>query len=106
MLMSTRVNWDRVLLSSNKSWYVYLLECHDGTYYCGTTTDLERRIEEHNQGVGAKYTRGRTPVTLVASRRCLNRSAACRLEAWVKSLPKSKKLTEEWWDCKYKKTQC
>ena len=45
--------------------YAYILECADGTYYCGYTNDLEKRVKTHNQGKGAKYTRPRLPVALV-----------------------------------------
>ncbi len=45
--------------------YSYILKCADGSYYCGYTNDLEKRIEKHNQGKGAKYTRARLPVALV-----------------------------------------
>ena len=45
--------------------YAYIVECADGTYYCGYTNDLEKRIETHNRGKGAKYTRPRLPVVLV-----------------------------------------
>ena len=45
--------------------YAYILKCADDTYYCGYTNDLENRIKKHNQGKGAKYTRGRLPVVLV-----------------------------------------
>ena len=48
-------------------WYVYLLRCADATLYCGVTTDMERRLREHNAGSrGAKYTRARRPVDLLA----------------------------------------
>jgi putative endonuclease len=76
------------------SWYVYLLECVDGTYYCGIAKDIDRRIEQHN-GIlpgGAKYTRTRRPVRLLASRICENKSAACSLEHTVKDAPREKKL--------------
>ena len=45
--------------------YTYILECADGTLYCGWTNDLEKRLKTHNDGKGAKYTRSRLPVTLV-----------------------------------------
>jgi putative endonuclease len=45
--------------------YAYIVECADGTYYCGYTNDLEKRIETHNRGKGAKYTKPRLPVVLV-----------------------------------------
>ena len=47
------------------SHYAYIVECADGSYYCGYTTDLEKRIKTHNSGKGAKYTRSRLPVSLV-----------------------------------------
>ncbi len=49
----------------NSRFYVYILECNDGTYYTGYTPDVERRIELHNSGRGAKYTRDRRPVRVV-----------------------------------------
>lgn len=78
---------------SNKSqWYVYLLRCSDQSLYCGVTTDLTRRVKEHNTSPkGAKYTRVRRPVTLAYSETALDRSAACKLEAAIKKLPKVKK---------------
>ena len=75
-------------------WYVYIAECADGTYYCGVTTDLLRRLDQHN-GVlpgGAKYTRTRRPVKIIASRPCVDKNAACSLEYLVKSTPREKKL--------------
>lgn len=65
-------------------WYVYLLKCSDGTLYCGSTTDLIRRLEEHARGKGARYTRGRLPIRLVAFAGTHDRSSAQKLEARVK----------------------
>lgn len=74
-------------------WYVYLLQCSDGTFYTGVTTDLTRRVEEHNGStIGAKYTRARRPVHLVYSEEASSRSSACVREAQIRSLPRSKKL--------------
>jgi putative endonuclease len=75
------------------SWHVYLLECADGTLYCGVTTDLERRIQEHNGELpgGARYTSGRRPVQLLASAIYPDRATACRVESRVKRLPRQKK---------------
>lgn len=56
--------------------YVYILRCADETLYTGYTTDLDRRVKEHNQGQGAKYTRGRKPVELVYSEEYRTRSSA------------------------------
>ncbi len=77
------------------AWFVYLLECADGSLYCGVATDLERRIAEHNGEApgGAKYTRGRRPVRLAASATCPDRASACRLERLVKRHPRSRKTS-------------
>jgi len=77
------------------SWHVYLLTCADGTLYCGVTSDLARRLAEHNgeaPGQGAKYTRARRPVALAAHAPCADKSAALRLEIAVKKRPRAAKL--------------
>ncbi|WP_251331188.1 GIY-YIG nuclease family protein [Haloplanus pelagicus] len=71
--------------------YVYVLECADGTYYTGYTTDVERRVAEHDAGEGAKYTRGRTPVDLVHVESYGTRSAAMSREHEIKSLSRQGK---------------
>ena len=71
--------------------YVYVLECADGSLYTGYTTDLERRVTEHDAGEGAKYTRGRTPVELVHAESFDSRSAAMRREYEVKELSRAGK---------------
>ncbi|MFT4889184.1 MAG: putative endonuclease [Halobacteriales archaeon] len=71
--------------------YVYVLECADGTFYTGYTTDLERRVREHDAGEGAKYTRGRTPVSVVHVERFDSRSAAMTREHEIKSLARAAK---------------
>ncbi|MFB6119781.1 MAG: GIY-YIG nuclease family protein [Halobacteriaceae archaeon] len=68
------------------SHWVYVLECADGTFYTGYTTDVERRVAEHDAGEGAKYTRGRTPVELVYTEECESRSAALSREYELKQL--------------------
>jgi len=73
-------------------WYVYLLECVDGTLYCGITTDIHRRLSEHNSGVGSKYTRSRRPVKLRALFEAKDRSEASKEEYRIKQLPRSEKL--------------
>lgn len=75
----------------SENYHVYLVRCADGTYYTGLARDLERRLAEHNRGEGARYTRGRTPVQLVASRGGMSRSAAARLERAWKALSKEEK---------------
>lgn len=75
-------------------WMVYLLECADGSYYCGICTNLERRLSEHNGEIpgGARYTRSRRPVRVLASVPCTDRAAASRIEYRVKRLKKMQKL--------------
>lgn len=72
--------------------YVYILKCSDGTFYTGWTTDIETRVNTHNSGSGAKYTRGRRPVSLVYYEELPDRSAALKREAAIKRLPRNKKL--------------
>ncbi|AXR76378.1 GIY-YIG nuclease family protein [Natrarchaeobaculum sulfurireducens] len=70
---------------------VYVLECADGSLYTGYTTDLERRVAEHNDGDGAKYTRGRTPVVVRHQERYESRSAAMSREYEIKQLTRAQK---------------
>ncbi len=70
------------------SWRVYLLRCSDGSLYCGTTTDVDRRLHKHNLGVGSRYTRSRLPVRLVWSSGELSKSAAFKEEYRIKRLSK------------------
>ena len=70
---------------------MYVIECADGTLYTGYTTDVERRVAEHDAGQGAKYTRGRTPVTLRHVESFGSRSAAMSREHAIKSLTRAEK---------------
>lgn len=72
--------------------HVYILRCADGTLYTGYTTDVERRVEEHDSGAGARYTRGRTPVELLHVETLASRSAACSREAEIKAMRRKEKL--------------
>lgn len=72
-------------------WRHYVLECSDGSYYSGSTTDLVRRVYQHNQGKGAKYTRSRLPVDIVYSEVYPNRSSAQKAEAAFKKLKRKQK---------------
>jgi len=74
------------------NWCVYLLSCADGTLYCGVTTDLARRLAEHNAATASKYTRARLPVALMASAPSPDKGAALRLELAVKQRPRTAKL--------------
>jgi putative endonuclease len=73
------------------SHHVYVLECADDSLYTGYTTDVKRRVDEHNAGEGAKYTRGRTPVSLVHTERFESRSAAMSREYAIKQLSRREK---------------
>ncbi len=74
-------------------WQVYILKCNDGTLYAGVTTDLTRRVAEHNtSALGARYTSGRRPVELVYARSFPNRSAASKEESRIKKLSRGEKL--------------
>lgn len=73
------------------SWYLYMLRCGDGSLYTGITTDVERRLEAHRSGKGAKYTRGRGPLELVYREKCEDHSAALKRELEVKALSREQK---------------
>ena len=73
-------------------WRLYVLRCADGTLYTGITTELVRRVREHNKGKGAKYTRGRRPVNIVYFETHPDRSSASKAEAAFKKLSRKKKL--------------
>lgn len=71
--------------------YTYLLECSDGTYYCGWTNDSARRLAAHNSGRGSKYTRSRRPVRIVYLENCSSRNEAMRREAEIKKMTRQQK---------------
>lgn len=74
------------------NYHVYLVECADGTYYCGYAKDLEARIKEHNTSrLGAKYTKSRRPVKLVYSEEFLTKPEALKREFAIKKLSKREK---------------
>lgn len=74
------------------TWHLYILRCRDNTLYTGITTDVEKRLEAHRSGKGAKYTRGRVPLELVYRETCGSHSEALKRELWVKKLSREKKL--------------
>lgn len=76
------------------SWFVYVLQCRGGTLYTGVTNDLDRRLAEHREGKGAKYTRGRYPLELLAALEMDNRSLAQAEEHRIKKMKRSDKLKE------------
>ena len=71
--------------------FVYILHCADGTYYTGWTTDPQRRLKQHNNGTGSRYTRLRRPVQLVYTEEVPDRSSALKRELAIKHLPRKKK---------------
>ncbi len=75
----------------SEQWFVYILECKDGTFYTGITNNINRRIAAHNAGKGARYTRSRGPVTLRYQESCANRSTALIRECAVKTLTRDAK---------------
>lgn len=75
-----------------KPWYLYIVKCRDDSLYTGITTDIMRRIAQHNSGKGAKYTRSRRPVTLVFSKEYKDRSAASKAEYYTKRLSRKEKI--------------
>ena len=77
---------------TEKRWFVYILQCADGTFYTGMTDDIVRREAAHNSGKGAKYTRGRTPVQVVYSEECESYSAALKREYAIKKLRRQEKM--------------
>ena len=73
------------------NWVCYLLRCADDTFYCGITNDMEKRLAAHNAGEGAKYTRGRIPVSVVYRESCADKSAALKREIQIKRLSRGAK---------------
>jgi putative endonuclease len=72
-------------------WFVYLARCADDTLYCGITNDLAARLAAHNAGKGARYTRTRAPIEILATRRCTTKGRALSIEYQVKQLTRSEK---------------
>ena len=80
-------------MRKNQDWYMYVVECIDGTLYTGITTNLSRRLNEHNHGRrGAKYTRSRRPVKYLFTMACSSRSEAASEESKFKKLSRRQKL--------------
>lgn len=77
---------------STKSWIVYLLRCSDNSLYCGISNDVAKRVSVHNAGQGAKYTKSRRPVELVATSRAMSKSEALKLEHGIRKLPAKMKI--------------
>lgn len=82
------------MVKEEKHYYVYIIKCADDTLYTGMTNDIDKRLEAHSKGKGAKYTRGRGPFSLVYAKKYRTKSAALKAEMFIKSLSRRKK--EEW----------
>lgn len=78
-------------MTDDRSWTVYLIECKDNSYYCGVTNNLKKRFKAHQSGKGAKYTKGRGPLKLIACENGFSRSEAQQFEYRIKQMEKSKK---------------
>ena len=74
------------------SWYIYILRCGDDTLYTGITDDVDRRFAAHCAGKGAKYTRGRGPLTLVYTEEAEDKSAALKREHAIKQMRRAEKM--------------
>ncbi len=81
---------------AQEPWFVYIVRCRDGSLYTGIARDVKARIAAHDAGRGARYTRGRGPLVLCATRRCASQGDALRLELAVKRLarPEKERLTD------------
>ncbi len=75
-----------------KSWHLYILRCGDDTLYTGITTDIDRRLKQHHDGTGAKYTKNRAPFQLVYQESYPCRSSASKREYQIKSLSRAEKI--------------
>lgn len=80
------------LISPTQPYWLYLLECEGGCYYAGIALDVERRFYEHLFGIGAKFTRARPPVRVLAARQYPDKSQALRAELRVKALARAEKI--------------
>ena len=74
-------------------WFVYILECSDGSFYTGASNNIEKRFLEHKSGKGGRYTRSHTPIKIIYSEKFENKSLALKREAEIKSWSKAKKLS-------------
>ncbi len=79
---------------TKRKWIVYLVRCADGSLYCGVTNDLKKRLDAHNRGKGAKYTKSRGPVAVVGTSSEMSKSDAMKLEYRVKKKQANRKLSE------------
>lgn len=83
--------------------YCYILECANGTYYTGWTTDPERRVKQHNKGIGARYTKTRRPVKLIYLEEQPDKVTALKRELTIKKMKRVQKSKLVWGDTQVKK---
>ena len=74
------------------TWWVYLIRCSDASLYCGIALDADARLQQHREGKGAKYTRGRAPLQLVYREACASKPEALRRERAIKRMRREAKL--------------
>lgn len=79
-----------------KKWFVYILECQNGSFYTGVTTDIDLRMNAHATGKGSKYVRRHKFRKLLRVKPCKNKSEACKFEYEIKQLHRDEKL--DWFD--------
>jgi predicted GIY-YIG superfamily endonuclease len=89
--MEARENRARARRTGSPIWYLYILRCGDGSFYTGVTTDIARRLDEHQEGRASRFTRTRRPVVLVHQEKCGSRSQALSRECVVKSMSRQRK---------------
>lgn len=75
-----------------KQWFIYILECKDGSYYTGITTDIDARMKVHAKGKGSKYVYKKGFKKLLFAKPCVSKSEACKCEYQIKQLPRNQKL--------------
>ncbi|MDP3882364.1 MAG: GIY-YIG nuclease family protein [Nanoarchaeota archaeon] len=76
-----------------KTWFVYILECQDSSFYTGVTNDLDKRMKAHASGKGSKYVSKKGFRQLLAWKSCADKSDACKCEYQIKQLPRNQKLS-------------
>jgi putative endonuclease len=79
-----------------KQWFVYILECQDGSYYTGVTNDIDKRMKVHAEGKGSKYVNKKGFKKLLRVKNCKDKSDACKCEYAIKKLVRGNKL--DWFD--------
>ncbi len=91
MIKQMQVKEETASCKNVEQWTVYILRCQDGTLYTGITKDIERRVKQHNDGKGSKYTQTRRPVTVVYKETKMGRANALVREAEIKHYSRGKK---------------